>query len=114
MISSLKKHFEQCEPLEGCGVLVENFNFIPCKNILKEKNVFCICPEEYWKIKTTNKITGIVHSHVNISNRPSEDDVNHCNITQIPYYIYSYPTMKLNILVPKLTIGVRSEKKNYT
>jgi hypothetical protein len=25
----------------------------------------------------------------------------------IPYYIYSYPTMELNVVLPKLTIGAR-------
>jgi proteasome lid subunit RPN8/RPN11 len=106
-MKTIKKHFEDWAPKEACGVFIDNFRFLGCKNISSEDNVFCFCPEEYFNILRQYEIEGIVHSHVNESNSPSEADINTCNAMSIPYYIYSYPTMELNVVLPKLTIGAR-------
>lgn len=108
----LKNHFKSWAPKEACGVFTDTFSFIKCKNISTDNDLFCFCPEEYFNILRKYKIAAIVHSHVNALNTASESDIDACNVMNLPYYIYSYPTMKLNILLPALTIGAQSEKKS--
>ena len=51
--------------------------------------------------KSKADILGIVHSHPDASNEASEHDIDCCNALGIPYYIFSYPDMELNIVEPK-------------
>lgn len=106
-MKNIKEHFESWAPKEACGVFIDNFKFLGCKNISEHNDVFCFCPEEYFNILRQYNVEGIVHNHINESNLPSENDINICNAMSIPYYIYSYPTMELNVIIPKLTVGVR-------
>jgi len=106
-MNKIKNHFKKYAPKEACGVFIDNFKFIECKNISEDTDTFCFCPEEYFNIIRTYKIEGIVHNHINAPNTPSNWDITGCNAMAIPYYIYSYPDMKLNVLLPKLTVGVK-------
>tara|TARA_Y100000389_G_scaffold160455_1_gene162612 strand:- start:6542 stop:6883 length:342 start_codon:yes stop_codon:yes gene_type:complete len=108
----LKNHFKAWAPKEACGVFTDTFNFIECKNISLDNDLFCFCPEEYFNILRKYKVAAIVHSHINASNTASESDIDTCNVMNLPYYIYSYPSMELNILLPALKIGVQNEKKS--
>ena len=36
----IKKHFEDWAPKEACGVFIDNFTFLGCKNISSEDNGF--------------------------------------------------------------------------
>ena len=49
-------------------------------------------------------IFAIVHNHPDATNEPSQADINNCNALGIPYYIFSYPDMELNILEPKINV----------
>lgn len=101
MIHEIYEHFEKEYPKEGCGVIIDSTTFIPCTNISENNDSFQICPEEYMALAIKHNITGIVHNHINSSNLPSESDLNNCKAMQIPYYIFSYPEMELNIVDPK-------------
>ena len=61
--------------------------------------------EEYLNLRIRYNITGIVHNHINESNEASDSDIKNCNALQIPYYIFTYPEMDLNIVHPE-TINV--------
>jgi len=105
--NTIKDHFTKNEPKEACGVLVNSnskVKFIRCKNISPNLQDFAFCPDEYIKILLNNEILGIVHNHVQEKNTPSEYDIDNCNALAKPYYIYSYPDMKLNILLPKMEL----------
>jgi proteasome lid subunit RPN8/RPN11 len=73
MIQEILEHFKKEYPKEGCGVLVE---------------------KRY-------KIVGIVHSHPDLPCAASENDKKHCDFVGIPYYIFSYPSMDLEIVEPR-------------
>lgn len=101
MIDEIYAHFEKEYPQEGCGVIIEGDKFIPCKNIAEELDNFQFCPEEYINLVLKYKIKAIVHNHINASNEPSEADLNNCKVLNLPYYIFTYPEMALNIVNPK-------------
>ena len=105
MIEEIYSHFESEYPNEGCGVIVDSSTFIPCKNNNPSPNTFSFCPEEYLNLRIRYNITGIVHNHINESNEASDSDIKNCNALQIPYYIFTYPEMDLNIVHPE-TINV--------
>lgn len=104
MIYEIEEHFKKEYPREGCGVIAivkGSPQWFPCTNIAEDDNDFIISHKEYLEIRKKYDILAIVHSHIDQSNEPSVQDVNSCNALGIPYHIYSYPDMDLNIVEPK-------------
>jgi len=104
MIEDIYSHFEKEYPKEGCGIIgitKGKKEWFPCKNIAENNSDFVMCSEDYFKVLQKTNIYAIVHNHINTSNEPSIQDIENCNALGIPYYIFSYPDMKLNILEPK-------------
>lgn len=104
MIEEIREHFASVYPAEGCGVIgivKGKKKFFPCKNVAVEEDDFVMSSTDYLKLKKSVDIFAIVHNHPHSSNEPSEMDVNNCNALGLPYYIFSYPDMELNILQPK-------------
>lgn len=100
----IEDHFSSEYPREGCGVIgisKGKLEWIPCKNIASDKDDFIFDSKEYLSIRRKYDILGIVHSHPDSSCEASESDINNCNALGIPYYIFSYPEMDLNIVHPK-------------
>ena len=108
MLHEIEEHFHNEYPKEACGVLAivkGKKKWFPCKNVAENDDDFIMCSIDYFRIKSKYDIVGIVHSHPDASNEPSIADVNNCNAIGIPYYIFSYPKMELNIIEP--------DKKQY-
>ena len=104
MIEEIEKHFEKEYPREGCGVIGivhGKKKWFPCTNITNDNSGFVFCSTEYLKIKQQADIFAVVHSHPDETNKASQHDIDCCNALGIPYYIFSYPDMELNILEPK-------------
>lgn len=104
MIEEIQEHFSTEYPREGCGligVVKGKKKWYPCKNVAESDNDFIICSDDWFRVKQSSDIIGIVHSHPDTSNEPSEYDINCCNAMGLPYYIFSYPEMELNIVEPK-------------
>ena len=104
MIEAIQEHFEKEYPREGCGVIgvvKGKKRWFPCENVAEDDDNFIISSKDYFDIKRKADIIAIVHSHPDASNEPSEHDINHCNAIGLPYYIFSYPDMELNIVEPK-------------
>lgn len=102
-IQDIQEHFENEYPREGCGVLAivkGKMKWFPCKNIATGEEDFILDSIEYFEIKKKGDIVGIVHSHPDASPEPSQVDIDTCNALAIPYYIFSYPEMDMNILNP--------------
>lgn len=94
------EHFAQCYPREACGVIVENDVFIPCTNIAEAKDDFIMSHREFIKLSRKHKIKAIVHTHPDVPPIPSDSDIKSCNAIQIPYIIYSFPSMERYELQP--------------
>jgi len=105
MISSLlpeiHKHLENHYPKEACGVITQDLKWIPITNISENKDQFEMDSKEYTRASITNKIKAIVHSHIDISAKPSESDIKQCNGLNLDYYIVSLPTKELYHLKPE-------------
>ena len=104
MIDEIQKHFEKEYPKEGCGVIgivKGKKKWFPCTNVAKDDESFIMSSSDYLAVKRRADIFAIVHSHPDASNKASEHDIESCNVLGIPYYIFSYPDMDLNILEPK-------------
>lgn len=108
MIEEIEQHFKNEYPREGCGIIgiVKGKQvWFPCTNVAEDDNNFILSSEEYFEIKKKADIFAIVHSHVDQSNKASDYDIKCCNALGIPYYIFSYPGMSLNILQPKVVFN---------
>ena len=103
MIFEIYEHFKAEYPREGCGVIgvvKGRKKWFPCKNLAENNQSFIMDSKDYFEAKKRSDIIAIVHNHLQGSNEPSQIDINNCNAMQIPYHIYSYPEMELNILEP--------------
>ena len=104
MIEEIRKHFEKEYPREGCGIIgivKGKKRWFPCNNVAEDDNDFVLCSNDYFRIRQQADIAAIVHSHPNASNEASENDIKYCNALGIPYYIFSFPEMDLNIVEPE-------------
>ncbi len=104
MIQEIKKHFDTEYPKEACGIIgvvKGKKKWFPCKNIAESDDDFIMSSDDWFEVKKKADILAIVHNHTNNDNTPSENDINNCNVLGIPYYIFSYPGLELNILEPR-------------
>ena len=105
MIEDIREHFEKEYPREGCGIIgivKGKKKFFPCENIAEDDTNFVMSSKDYFDVRKKADIFAIVHSHPDMSNEPSKHDIDACNATGLPYYIFSYPDMDLNIVEPKV------------
>ncbi len=105
MIEQLQEHFEAEYPKEACGIIgvvKGKKRYFPCENVAEDNESFIMSSSDYMKYKRSMDIIAIVHNHPDSDNTPSEGDIDNCNALGIPYYIFSYPEMELNILEPKV------------
>jgi len=103
MIKLIQNHFEKEYPKEGCGVIgivKGKKQWFPCENLAKDTENFIMSSSEYLSIKQRADIFAIVHSHPDASNEASQHDIDCCNALGVPYYIFSFPDMELNIIEP--------------
>lgn len=104
MIEEIQEHFEKEYPREGCGIIgivKGKKKWFPCRNVAEHEDDFVLSSEDYFDIVKRCDILAIVHSHPDASNEPSITDTNYCNALGIPYWIFSYPGMDLNIVEPQ-------------
>ena len=103
-LTEIQEHFESEYPREGCGVLgivKGRLHWYPCTNIAPSEQDFILDSTEYFNIKKIADIVGIVHSHPDAPSTPSQTDIDNCNALGIPYYIFSYPGMDLEVVTPR-------------
>lgn len=108
MIEDIKEHFEKEYPREACGIIgivKGRKKFFPCKNVATDENDFVMSSDDYFKVKKISDIFAIVHNHPGGESTASTNDINNCNALGVPYYIFSYPEMHLNILEPEIKVN---------
>lgn len=92
-VEAIKAHAVECYPNEACGLIVavgRKDRYVPCKNIApKGKDQFAIDPKDYAIAEDMGEILAIVHSHPDITAKPSEADLVSCEETGIPWIIVS-------------------------
>lgn len=108
IINDIINHARECYPNECCGLILDNFKYAPCRNLIPEnENLklgpqynFAIDPKQYAIAEDKGEITHIVHSHPDASCRPSKEDIARCNESGLPWLIISYPSLDWRIIEP--------------
>jgi len=103
VIEEIKEHFERELPREGCGIIgivKGKRKWFPCENVATDEENFVMSSTDWLEIRKQADIFAIVHSHPYTSNEPSDYDIKSCNALGVPYWIFSYPDMELNIVEP--------------
>ena len=107
-LSAIEDHFRSWYPKEGCGVIgvvKGKSKWFPCENLAEEEEDFVMNPDDFHIANLKSDVIAIVHSHIHSSPEPSYNDIKYCNALGIPYYIFSYPNMELEILKPKKVVN---------
>ena len=106
LIDQIKEHFDAEYPNEGCVLVIDkgtnDFEWIPYKNISEDpENSFELEEDVNVYHLLYSNIVAIVHNHVDSDSKPSEKDIKNCQALNIPYWIFSYPKMKLTTVYPE-------------
>lgn len=105
LINNMSVHAQKDYPIEVCGLITTDFEYIECKNLSPiAKNAFILDPIKL--LEYEDNTWGIFHSHPGEENPlPSEDDVKHTIFDEYKFivgfankfYIYWYD-YKLELL----------------
>lgn len=104
MMHDIQKHALAEYPRECCGLIVVvrgKERYIPCRNIADSNNEFVINPEDYAEAEEKGEILKIVHSHCNVSPKPSEADLIGCEQSGLPWLIISVPSLLTQEIKPR-------------
>jgi proteasome lid subunit RPN8/RPN11 len=98
LIEDLGRHSQASYPLEACGIITKDLEFVPCVNISwKPKHSFILDPVKL--MEYDGDIWAVFHSHPGEDNPyPSEEDLKNTLLQKIKYvvgfgnkfYIYWY------------------------
>ena len=97
-------HAEQENPRESCGlvcIINGKQKYFPCRNIGVGTDNFVLDPEDYDKADTAGEIVAVIHSHPNMSAKPSQADLVACEASGLPWFIVGYPSLVWEYLEPK-------------
>jgi proteasome lid subunit RPN8/RPN11 len=97
-------HAEQENPRESCGlvcIINGKQKYFPCRNLGVGTDNFVLDPEDYDKADTAGEIVAVIHSHPNMSAKPSQADLVACEASGLPWFIVGYPSLVWEYLEPK-------------
>jgi proteasome lid subunit RPN8/RPN11 len=84
------EHAKSEYPKESCG-LVLNISgkevYYPCRNIAENQIDFILDPADFAAAEDAGQVLAVVHSHCDISPKPSEADLVGCEFSQLPWII---------------------------
>jgi proteasome lid subunit RPN8/RPN11 len=90
-------------PRECCGlVIIKNGKqlYIPCKNLARGTDNFILDPQDYEKADIAGEIVAVIHSHPNMSAKPSQADLVACEASGLPWFIMGYPSEQWEYIEP--------------
>jgi proteasome lid subunit RPN8/RPN11 len=82
-------------PKEACGLIIVRKGkqlYIPCKNLGVGTDNFVLDPSDYSKADEKGEIIAVVHSHPNMSAKPSQADLVACEASGLPWFIVGIPS----------------------
>ncbi len=101
--AAILAHAKECFPKECCGLLVvqgDSTNYWPCHNQADGDDHFILDPADYAEADAAGEIVGVVHSHPNVSPKPSQADLVACEASGVPWHIVSYPAETWETFAP--------------
>jgi proteasome lid subunit RPN8/RPN11 len=90
-------------PREACGlVIIKNGKqvYCPAKNLAKGSDNFILDPLDYEKADTAGEIVAVIHSHPNMSAKPSQADLVACEGSGLPWFICGIPSEQWEYIKP--------------
>jgi proteasome lid subunit RPN8/RPN11 len=90
-------------PREACGlVIIKNGKqvYYPAKNLAKGSDNFILDPLDYEKADTAGEIVAVIHSHPNMSAKPSQADLVACEGSGLPWFICGIPSEQWEYIEP--------------
>ena len=90
-------------PREACGlVIIKNGRQVykPCKNLAGSTDQFILDPNDYDKADQEGEIVAVIHSHPNISAKPSQADLVACEASGLPWFICGIPSEHWEYIEP--------------
>jgi proteasome lid subunit RPN8/RPN11 len=90
-------------PREACGlVIIKNGKqvYCPAKNLAKGSDNFILDPIDYEKADTAGEIVAVIHSHPNMSAKPSQADLVACEASGLPWFICGIPSEQWEYIEP--------------
>lgn len=91
------------DPRECCGlVIIKNGKqfYFPCKNLARGTDNFILDPQDYEKADMAGEIVAVIHSHPNMSAKPSQADLVACEASGLPWFIMGYPSEQWEYIEP--------------
>jgi proteasome lid subunit RPN8/RPN11 len=90
-------------PREACGlVIIKNGKqvYCPAKNLAKGSDNFILDPLDYEKADIAGEIVAVIHSHPNMSAKPSQADLVACEASGLPWFICGIPSEQWEYIEP--------------
>jgi proteasome lid subunit RPN8/RPN11 len=90
-------------PREACGlVIIKNGKqvYCPAKNLANGSDNFILDPIDYEKADIAGEIVAVIHSHPNMSAKPSQADLVACEASGLPWFICGIPSEQWEYIEP--------------
>lgn len=92
--SQIVSHAKEELPKECCGLVIVRKGrqvYFPCENLAVGSDNFILSPQDYAKADEEGDIVAVVHSHPNMSAKPSQADLVACEASGLPWFIVGLP-----------------------
>jgi proteasome lid subunit RPN8/RPN11 len=96
-------HAKAENPREACGLVIIKHGkqiYKPCKNLARGTDQFILDPQDYANAEEEGDIVAVIHSHPNISAKPSQADLVSCEASGLPWFVMGYPSEKWEYIQP--------------
>jgi proteasome lid subunit RPN8/RPN11 len=97
------EHSKRELPREACGLVIifkGKQQYRPCRNIANGSDNFIIDPNDYEKADRDGEIVAVIHSHPNMSAKPSQADLVSCEASGLPWFIVGLPSEQWEYIEP--------------
>lgn len=101
--SHIIQHAAAQDPRECCGLVIIHKGkqqYYPCNNLGVGTDNFVLDPEDYAKADERGEIIAVIHSHPNMSAKPSQADLVACEASGLPWFILGTPSLIWEYLEP--------------
>lgn len=105
-VEDVRQHAIDEYPREACGVVAKSGDeerYFRCRNVTAgdAEECFTLNPRDYARAEDWGEIVSIVHSHPDATAHASPTDLAMCDLTRLPWHIFSYPEGDLRTYQPR-------------
>lgn len=100
---AITNHAKAEMPREACGLVIifkGRQQYRPCRNLANGSDNFILDPIDYEKADQDGEIVAVIHSHPNMSAKPSQADLVACEESGLPWHIIGLPSEQWEYIEP--------------